>query len=234
MTTPDEFRDTLTNVNTVMLGDVHKLWSHSQGMSESQFKSFIVQTYPETVSPYIALSADMATDWYDRSAPDLTYQAIPADLPPVEQLEASASWALTTDTDWDKAFKLLAGSAQRAVFNGARNTVVFNASREKGARWARHASFNACRFCQMLATRGAVYHSEASAGGIVNRGDGSGTGKYHDHCHCIAVMIRPGQDYQPAPYIADWDKDYRRAVKDAGSTNTKAVMAAYREMDKAK
>ena len=94
--------------------------------------------------------------------------------------------------------------AERAIFDGFRDTITANADREPGARWARHASANACGWCRMLATREAVYTSAHAAG------DGN---RYHDHCHCMAVVVRPGQTYTPPPYVAQWDDDYKEARK---------------------
>ncbi|MGC7358433.1 hypothetical protein RA989_21590, partial [Mycobacteroides abscessus subsp. massiliense] len=48
----------------------------------------------------------------------------------------------------------LTGSAARALFNASRDTVLANVAAEPGARWARHASANACSFCRLMATRG--------------------------------------------------------------------------------
>ncbi|MFV8169837.1 ADP-ribosyltransferase [Mycolicibacterium peregrinum] len=98
----------------------------------------------------------------------------------------------------------LKGTATRSVFSGSRDTVITNANRE-GVRWARHASANACGFCRMLATRGAVYHSQALAK------------KSHDHCHCLAVPDRDGL-YVPAPYVEQWERDYAQARRGGATT----------------
>ena len=37
--------------------------------------------------------------------------------------------------------------------------------------------------------------------------------KFHDHCRCLAVPVRPGASYEPAPYVEQWEKDYRAASK---------------------
>ena len=50
------------------------------------------------------------------------------------------------------------------VANAARDTITTAALADDGANgWARHASANACAFCAMLATRGAVYKTQAGA-----------------------------------------------------------------------
>ncbi|QIS16490.1 hypothetical protein [Nocardia arthritidis] len=227
--TPEEFQAVLTDLNTVMLGDLHSLWNEHKGLDAPEFKDLIVSTYPEVVSPHIALAGELAANWYNEAAPQLAYKATAAKLPLVEQLHASAGWAMSNTA----AFDLLAGSAQRAIFSSARRTVIENSQHERGARFARYASPNACRFCQMLATRKDVYTSERAAQrAITGRRAGD---KYHDHCHCIAVMVRPGHSYKPPAYVAEWTSDYKIAAglasNESGSKNIKAVMAAYRQMD---
>ena len=37
--------------------------------------------------------------------------------------------------------------------------------------------------------------------------------KFHDHCRCLAVPVRPGASYEPAPYVEQWEKDYQAASK---------------------
>jgi hypothetical protein len=68
----------------------------------------------------------------------------------------------------------LAAASERLVLDTGRQTVIDNAERDRKAKgWARVPEPGACSFCLMLATRGAVYRSEASGGF-----------KTHDNCRC--------------------------------------------------
>ncbi|GAA4756129.1 hypothetical protein [Gordonia alkaliphila] len=120
-----------------------------------------------------------------------------------ERVKVLAGWALT-QSDSRAAFE---GGVDRWLRNVGRETVLHNAEAE-GARWYRYASANACGFCRMLATRGAVYVTARTAG------EGN---RYHDHCHCLAVVVRPGDTYTPSPQVQQWQKDYE-AARDAGLT----------------
>ncbi len=75
------------------------------------------------------------------------------------------------DWAWTQADSVAAFQAgiDRWLRNVSRETTIANAAAE-GGRWARHASANACGFCRMLATRGAVYTSDAAAGRVVGSG----------------------------------------------------------------
>lgn len=67
-----------------------------------------------------------------------------------------------TQPDPDVVLSRLSGSVKRMVADASRDTVL-SSSLEEGVRWARYASANACAFCRLLATRQAVYRSEADA-----------------------------------------------------------------------
>ncbi|MEJ9078585.1 hypothetical protein WKY82_09205 [Gordonia malaquae] len=279
---PEEVRALLAELDKRLGAELAGFWHSIAGeVSSDEFRDLVISAYPEIVTPYIAAAADLGAAWYDLAPSDnLDYSARPAELAPVEKLQASASWALSTGAG-DAAVALMQGAATRALFDGLRDTVVENVAAEPGARWARHASANACGFCRMLATRhvgtGATfYRSAESAGGVVGRstdltpadrraiaaglmtreealeartrysssgaaeGAGSRVGdlkarrtrgsgelgsKYHDHCHCIAVMVRPGQDYTPPPYVEQWNEDYAAARQD-GLTDAKDIAKA--------
>lgn len=68
------------------------------------------------------------------------------------------------------------------------------------------------------------------AGGIKSRGSRKLGDKYHDHCRCLAVEIRPGKSYEPAPYVEKWNEDYVAARKAAGSGDPKKILAAWRQL----
>lgn len=216
-----EFQGALAELARRLGVDVEKLLAAVGRLSPVEQFAFITEAYPELVFPYLSASAELTAQWYDEQ-PSATsgFVAEPAELPPPEQLAANARWALLQDA----TVTLLQGAATRALFGQSRATVLDNVDRERGARWARHASANACGFCRMLATRHTgpnttFYTSEEAATKVVGRyGKPRGAAKlgdkYHDHCHCVAVPVRPGQAYEPAPYVAQWERDYAQARKD--------------------
>ena len=171
--------------------------------------------YARLIGPFLAASAQISAHWYHSLAPDVPFAAAPGPLPPPEQLQANADYALTT-ADPSGA---LSGTTERHVFTTSGETVAANADREH-VRYARYASANACAFCRVLATRGPVYTSEAAAtrvsGGRGGRPRGSRAigDSYHDNCHCVAVPVRPGDNYQPPDYVDQWQRDYVAARLD--------------------
>ncbi|GAA1881920.1 VG15 protein [Williamsia serinedens] len=214
-TTAPERQQILSQVNTVAVNDLVDLWRRASNLSSEEFRTFILDAFPDVADPYAAMAAQLAADWYDESAPNLAYQATPTGTPNVQALRDSTKWAL--GAYGDAGLARLAGTLQRAVFNGARDTIIDNAAREQGARWARHASANACEFCRLLATRGAAYGSRDKAM------------KAHDHCHCVAIEVRPGSTYEPAPYVAEFEQQYNDARRAAGSGDLTKILAAMRQ-----
>lgn len=177
---------------------------------------------PELVATYGAAAAALAADWYDELREEAAprgrmFRAIPAELPDEGRTDSLAGWATAT-TDLGLVLSRLSGGLQRIVADADRRTVEESARRDPAkARWARHASANACAFCALLATRGAVYHSEKTAG--------MGA-RYHDHCHCVAVPVWGNEEYEPPPYVATW----MQAYKDSGSTKPAVALAGMREI----
>ncbi|AIM50341.1 MuF-like minor capsid protein [Mycobacterium phage Omnicron] len=280
----------MTRLSEEAGGAVDRLVSNLGGLTKAEGLSVVTDVYPKLIAPFLGAANDLTAQWYSeqKAAPSSTgFVVEPAALPPVDQLAASGRWAVLQS----EPATALRGSATRAVFDASRRTVVDNVAREPGARWARHASANACSFCRMLATRGGVYTSAEAAGGVAGRGVdltvadrrmiagglmsrdeaverrsvyrsehqaakyGAAVGdkrvsigrtrgtrklgeRYHDHCHCIAVMVRPGDVYDPPDYVKQWEQDYIDAVtasKAAGNTTGEHgaidLKSVLREMD---
>lgn len=215
-TSPTERQQTLADLNTLGIRDLVEVWRKAL-QADTDFAALILAAFPEIASGYAGMAADLAADWYIESAPGLPYVPKTAAPPDVSVLTKSTQWAL--GADGDAALNRLSGTMQRAVFNGARDTTLVNVQHEKGAKFARYASANACEFCRLMAIRGAVYLSQKS-----------GSFKAHDKCHCVAVEVRPGADYNPPSYISDWNSQYVKARKSAESGSPKAILAAWRQL----
>lgn len=152
---------------------VAQMWAAAAGrdLSSPEFRQLVIDAYPDLVLPFSATAADVGAVFYDEQPTTTRHVATTAELVPEERLRSSATWALDVGTP-ESAVALLQGSATRAMFDGFRDTILDNVIEESaggGAKWARHASATACGFCRLVATRGAVYDSEASAGRVVGR-----------------------------------------------------------------
>lgn len=127
-----------------------------------------------------------------------TFTAKAADVASFTQTRKSLEWATRglydASHDEQAIQALVSGVVQKLVQDPARTTYIDNVAQDRQARgWARDAKPGACAFCAMLATRGVVYKSEASA-----------DFQAHDHCHCVAVPVYRDEKYVAPLYVQEW------------------------------
>lgn len=206
----------LSQVVRMAQRDLNQLWGAVSRMSGAEFHTYMVTAFPELADPFVSMAAQLAATWFELSDPTSPYIAVTAPPVPIEKLATSADWALgaTGEAGRDR----LAGTLQRAVYDGARETTRINVERT-GSSWAVHARPGACPWCRMMATRGAVYRSGATA-----------LASCHDNGHCVAMEDRDGS-YQPPSYLSQWDEEYLKARAEAGSSDPKQILAAWRQLD---
>ncbi len=99
------------------------------------------------------------------------------------------------------ALTRVSGAVTRHVLAGGRETILDSVAADHHAiGWARVTDGNPCYFCLTLASRGAVYKSEATAGF-----------EAHDHCGCAAVPL--WKDSTLPPETKRWLKVYDDAQR---------------------
>lgn len=211
----EDRRFLLTQTVRLAEAELASLWAQAAELASREFFDYIVGAYPIVIDPYVDMAATLAATWFEESDPSSVYRAVVAPPAPVEQLRANARWALTATGEQGRTD--LAGSMNRAVFDGARETTLLNVERTD-SRWAVHARATACPWCRMMATRGAVYKSAANA-----------LKACHDNGHCVAMEDRTG-DYEPPSYMEQWEDEYLKARANAGSGDPKQIQAAWRQL----
>lgn len=148
------------------------------------------------------------------------------DLPkpaPLDQIGKSVNWAaepLWGESDLPAAEKRLEAVVERLVLNAGREAIVAAVSQDREAKaWARIPEPDACYFCAMLSTRGAIYKSEETAGREANsQFIGEGDFKFHDHCRCHAIPVFT--HYRLTPEIARWTAQWDRLRRENGGSLT--------------
>ncbi len=213
----DEFQLLLVKLAADLDIKLDRLVAAVVDRTQREVLTYISAAYPELMDRYLGAVGDLSATYYeDQPGGTPGFIAKPADPTPQARLAASARWAMLQSVPRTA----LSGASARFLFEHSRTTIVGNAARED-VRWARHASANACGFCRMLATRGTVYRGAATAK------------RSHNGCHCIAVPDRDG-NYEPAPYVAQWEKDYKAARKAGASTPGQIAQAMDAGRPKAK
>jgi hypothetical protein len=176
------------------------------------------------VHKFGTVAAALAVRYLERTRPRGLGAFTPraADPAGYEQTVKALKWATkglwTPNADIPVVQTLVDGAVQKLVADTSRVTYMDTFVRDKQiVAWARVARPNACSFCALLATRGAVYRSQGSADFLA-----------HDHCHCVAVMVYKGERFTSPEYVQHWLDLYKSST--AGKHNADARNAFRRAL----
>lgn len=208
--------------------DLKTFWATLDHSHPLAVREAMERFYPDLVLAYGSAAASVAADRYDelRDVADVRarFRAVLGDVAPIGQVQASARWAISplfgTNPNAAAALVALSGAAQRLIQQPARATIIRSVHADPASpRYARVPSGpHPCAFCLMLASRGAVYLTEESAG----KGH-----DYHDDCWCEPEPVWSGQE--PSYDVEELSTAYAKARADAGSSNPKAILSAMRQ-----
>lgn len=155
------------------------------------------------------------------------FDALLSDTVDRAQLESSVRYSARHlfGGEWAVFLDYLNGALDKAVKQPARDTVMDNAARHaaSGVRFARIPKGPTCPFCTMLASRGFVYRTEASAGELH---------KFHPSCDCQIVP-----SWEKSPRVEGYDPDgmyrrYRLCAETCGSDRAEDVLGEMATRDR--
>lgn len=186
---------------------------------------------PILVERYGQVSSTLALEWYEAlrlaSGDPGAYLPVAAPLPDLPAAITgairSAATHLWTPTP-EKMLNNLNVKVSKYVREPGRQTMIYNADLE-GATWARvPTGATTCTFCFILASRGADYLSEKSAGserfGEENL--------FHGDCDCEIIRVGRFEEY-PEGYIPKELYDiYDESAKRVGRNDLRAIAADMR------
>lgn len=193
MTTPSQVRTGLTVVTAAAVSDTRAVAEAASNPAD--IRAALFAAAPLIVGDYIDGSAALALDWYEElrevAAPPQMFT--PSLFAVVDPDEIASSVAVSTRALYDleqdlnrvteellrtateDSLALLGPQIQKSVAAGFWDTITNNSDADPAASgWQRFARGGACKFCLMLAGRGAVY-SETAANFAA-----------HGGCHCVA------------------------------------------------
>lgn len=242
MATPKQLREhrrAIADLSSLAFADISELMRQVRDDGE-EARDALMDLLPALTATYGSAAATLAADWYDdlrdEAAAAKRFTAIPAELPDRERTDVLARWAVgpmfDKAPDADATLSRAAGGLQRVIADADRATITGSVQADPVLTgYVRSASGSACAFCKMVATRGAVYNSAASASMVVGRGTalstnqgrrvgrraegvkGRGTqrvgDKYHDFCNCVAEPV--WGDYEEPAHVAEWRQAYDKA-----------------------
>lgn len=199
-----EYRAATTALTTLVQAQIRDLLSAFGTSSDPRVvRDALLQFFPDFMTAYGDTAAVLGADLYDalRNLPPSagTVQTVFAQPAKVKQSEGSVRWAVgalfAPEPSWDTFESNLLGASQRLILQPSRGTIDLlaradaRAGKAAAVGWSRQVnparakSGKSCDWCLMLAGRGPVYGSAASAGAS-SSGDAA---TWHDGCNCVAV-----------------------------------------------
>lgn len=190
--------------------EVNQVWLGIASLPAVAAKQQMVDLAVDIVTSFGPIAGSLAADFYEEirqsEGVPTRFSAIVADVPAADRIAGSARWAAqpmfaskrpVLDDDGKVVDRLdvapsptdaqnrLLGSVQRHVQQAGRDTLFENGKRDRARpRWARRPDSDPCKFCNMLASRGAVYLSAETAGQFND---------WHDDCNCQPEMTFDGE-----------------------------------------
>ena len=224
----DEFRSLNADLSKLAQRDLAAFWAKLDTTDIAVAREQLTTFMTALVDTYGKPSALIAANYYDQlraASPNAkgTFRAVMAEPAQAEAVAGTVRYAMGS-VDKGTALGILSGATQRYVSKAGRDTIAFSSSRDPSpGAWARvPTGATTCGFCNMLASRGAVYGSEASAK-YAKDGD-----RYHDDCNCVPTQIWTGDSlpsgYDPEALYGDDYKPARDAIEaEGGSLDGKTI-----------
>ncbi len=221
----DRFTEANRDIRRLATRDLRAWWAQLPD-DPARAAALTVEFVPDVVAAYGDVAAAVAADFYDemRTAAGVRggFRAMLAATPPVEQIRASTRWAMGPLFDGARQDALSRATqvVDRLTLQAGRDTVA-NATRNDPAkpRYARVPQGVTCAWCLMLASRGGVYLTEATA-----------AAGWHSDCDCTPTPIYDGQSIDGYDPEALYDR-YLDARESAGSHRTNAILAELRRLE---
>lgn len=227
----DRLVESQRGVRRLLRRDLLAWWVTVEHLAPSEIRAEAAAYLPLLAATYGEVSATAAADFYDASRADSRargrYVAALPTLQARTPVRRNVRWAVDPlfTGDRDAALGRMLAVTDEAALQEGRNTIMHNAQRDPAKpRFARIPVGETCAWCLMLASRGAVYRSAASAGAA---------GQYHGgDCDCEPVPSwNHGKDLPPSYDEGYYFEVYDRARSDAGSGDPREIARAMRRLD---
>lgn len=204
MVTARESKQLLTLLADDAEDQVRWMLRRSSGRWESR-RLQMLDTVPDVVGFYSEGSAALAADFYDESRVGVRgsrFDASAVVLDRTVKIRRGVAWAsepLSVDDD-ELAAARFAQLMRSEMARPYRDTILTNQKQDPACvGWTRITrGSKSCKFCRMLADRGAVYRKETA------------TFAAHDDCMCTAAPVFVGRQMGPEANVAQYMASKRR------------------------
>ena len=176
--------------------------------SPEQVRSALFETVPDLIGYYSLGSSALAVDWYDdlREAAEApgrftSEPVIPDREDKVRDMLGWATQPLFDGNPVEVSARLLP-AVQYEIALPNRTTLTANVRRDPAANGWQRVAAGGCKFCQMLAGRGAVYKQDTAHFAS------------HPNCHCTAQPVFQGHAGEEANVVQYAASKRRRTEAD--------------------
>lgn len=183
-TSPEQVRTGLTVVTTAAAAD---LANTAASAPAERARGLLFEATPLIVAEYGQAAAALGLEWYEelREESSASRPFTPLAVTPLREdyLDNAVAWATESlreieaemERELEESMARLLPIVEREVAAAMRQTVTENAIEDPDATgWRRFARAGGCKFCQMLAAKGAIF-TEASVDFAAHR-----------NCNCLA------------------------------------------------
>lgn len=272
----EQHRRDLARLWSLASKDVSSVALAVRRLDVAEARELLKVALPDLMDPFLGAASDLSAVLIDELYGIVANVPASEYLPAAEKIDRMARWAVTPMVDESLDSTVLSrvsGAAERMMYDSARLTVergvvsnyfarknrkygdVTRGEDGKRVQFQRFPSAGACDFCKMLASRGAVYLTEASAGGVVGRGSdrtgldasgnrlsgGAGGGvkargraklgsDYHDACKCLVQPVIAGTEI--AAFAGETRRKYEAIYSGAFTTADGAALSDENEIMK--
>lgn len=228
-TSPEAVRTQLAVITTAAAADIAA--AVPEAPSESQVRAAL-SVLPVLVPAYYDAAGSLAVAWYDElrdeSRPAAAYTPQIIGDPATDWIDREAERLLrelddkqstpSLDLDMQRTFDEIVALAEKEVARGYRDSILGNTRIDADAvGWSRIARPGCCKFCAMLAGKGAVYRSESTA-----------IFAAHTNCHCsVQPKFRNGERGPEADviqYAASAKRARTQREQDARNARVRAYL----------
>lgn len=226
-----EFQDAVNGVASLAQSDMRQVARALDYSDARATRDALLLTMPDLVQDYGRPSALLGADFYDMQSglrPSPRTAAAVLAAPSVDEQVRSSVRALVGSLFLPQpSFRTfendLFGAVDRLVKQPSRETPVLSAKRER-VSYARilGSSEENCKFCVLLASRGAEYSSDQAAG------DRGGRNSFHDNCNCSVIRVVDASDMPTGYDLKSLVAEYERGREEAETNSAKDIINAMR------
>ena len=197
---PEQVRQALTLVTSAGIDQVAR--SIASVTDADDVRDVLLESAPESVAYWSDGSAALAVDWYDdlrdESPAKGRFSAEPVIDLRDEKIRRGMHWAVSplysAEPDRAEMLARVEPIIQKQIATPFRDTVTVNGRRDPASKgWRRIARSDGCKFCRMLADKGAIFREDT-----VHFAS-------HKSCHCTAQPVfdgQPGEEASVMQYVA--------------------------------